>query len=127
MVHNLDPQRHLIVYTDGSGINDKIGAAAVVPSQGIVCKAFLGPGHCFTVYSGELQGIAMALNIVLSQTNSQISKATIFTDNQGAIRSAETPLRQSGQQILRFIVSSINMLREHGIDPNFIGSPLIMK
>ena len=117
MAHNLDPQHHLVVYTDGSGISDKIGAAAVVPAQGIVCKAFLGPSHCFTVYSGELQGIAMALNIFLSQTNSQISKATIFTDNQGAIRSAENPLRQSGQQILRFVVSSINMLREHGIDP----------
>lgn len=85
MAHNLDPQHHLVVYTDGSGINDKIGAAAVLPSQGIVCKAFLGPSHCFTVYSGELQGIAMALNIALSQTNSQISKATFFTDNQGAI------------------------------------------
>ena len=48
----------------------------------------------------------MALSIVLSQTNSQISKATIFTDSQGDIRSAENPLRQSGQQILRFIVSN---------------------
>ena len=29
MAHNLDPQHHLVVYTDGSGINDKIGAIAV--------------------------------------------------------------------------------------------------
>ena len=113
---NPDPQHHIIVYTDGSGINGKIGAAAVAPSQGTVCKAFLGPSYCFTVYSGELQGVAMALNIVLSQTNSQIRKVIIFTDNQGAIRSAGNPLRQSGQQILRFIASSIDMLREHGID-----------
>ena len=71
MAHNLDPQCHLVVYTDGSGINDKIGAAAVVPSQGIVCRAFLGPSHCFTVYSGELQGIAMALCLIPNKLTDQ--------------------------------------------------------
>ena len=96
----------------------------MVPSQGIVCKTFLGPGHCFTVYSSELQRIAMALNIVLSQINSQINKAKIFTDNQDAIHSAENSLRQLGQQILRFIVSSVNMLCKHEINPKLHWVPV---
>ena len=60
----------------------------------------------------------MALNIIISQiAHSQISHVTIFTDNQSAIRSTENPLSQSGQQILRFIVESINTLRKKGINP----------
>lgn len=66
MAYNLDPQCYLVVYTDGSGINDKIGVAAVIQSWKIVCKAFLGPSHYFTVYLSELQGIAMAFNIFFS-------------------------------------------------------------
>lgn len=66
MAHNLDPQHYLVVYTDGSRINNKIGIAVVVLSQEIMCKAFLGLSHCFTVYLDKLQGIAMALNIALS-------------------------------------------------------------
>lgn len=127
MAHNLDPQNQLVVYTDGSGIIGKIGETAMALAQRIICKAFLGAYQCFTVYSGELQGIAMALNIILSQTHSQISQATIFTSNQGAICSTENPLRQSGQQILRFIVSSINTLREKELTQNFTGSQLIKK
>ena len=46
--------------------------------QGIICKVLLGSSQYFTVYSGELQGLAMALNIIPSLTNTQISKATIF-------------------------------------------------
>ena len=123
MVHNLDLQRHLVVYTNSSRINDKIEVAAIVPLQKIVCKAFFGPSHCFTVYSGKLQGIAMALNIILSQTNSQINKVIIFTNNQGAICSIINPHRQSGPQILRFLVSSANMLRKHGINPKLYWIP----
>lgn len=78
-------------------------------------KRSLAPAN--VLQSTRATWVAMALNNILSQTNSQINKATIFTDNQGAIRSAKNPLRQPGQQILRFIVSSINMLCEKGIDP----------
>ncbi len=93
LAQNLNSQNHLIIYTDGSGINNKIGEAAVVPTQEIIYKASLGSTQCFTVYSRELQGVAMALNIITSQiTHSQISQATIFTNNQSTIRSIENPL-----------------------------------
>lgn len=108
-------QQQLVVYTDGSGINGKIGASAVAPSIGVIRKTFLGPTALYTVYSGELQGIAMALSITLDRSVSGIKHATIFTDNQGAIRSSCDPNRQSGQLILRYIVNSIDALRAQGI------------
>lgn len=53
MVNDVRRKKHcLLIYTDGSGINGKIGAAAVGPT----CNqnAFLGSPYSFTVYSGEL-------------------------------------------------------------------------
>ena len=92
--------RQLCVYTDGSGINGKIGASAAAPSTGVTRQIFLGRSSCYTVYSGELQGIAMALSIAKNRPTDSIQLFTIFTDNQTAIRSSCNPSGQSGQQIL---------------------------
>ena len=54
IIRAYDPQKQLIIYTDGSGINGKIGADAVIPSQNIILKAYLGLTHYFTVYLGKL-------------------------------------------------------------------------
>ena len=116
IIQTHDPQRQLIVYTDGSGINGKIGAAAVIPSQNASFKAYLGSAHFFTVYLGELQGVAMALNSTTPVRNQLLQKLTIFTDNQSAIHSIAAPSAQSGQQILRFIVDAIDRLREQNIE-----------
>ena len=56
LTHNLDSQNHLVVYSNGSGIIDKIGAADVSLRR-IIYKAFFDSSQGFTVYSGELQGI----------------------------------------------------------------------
>ena len=116
VLSRLTTQKQLIVYTDGSGINGKIGAAAVIPSQNATFKAYLGSAHFFTVYSGELQGVAMALNSTTPVRNQLLQKLTIFTDNQSAIHSIAAPSAQSGQQILRFIVDAIDRLREQNIE-----------
>lgn len=52
----------LPIYTDGSGINGKIGASAVTTS--ISDQAYLGPDTQYTVFAGELYGILLALHIV---------------------------------------------------------------
>ena len=111
-----DPQKQLIIYTDGSGMNGKIGAAALIPSQNITLKAYLGPIHYLTVYSGELQGVAMALNSTSSPNRQPTQKVTIFTDNQSVIQAVSAPHVQSGQQILPFVVLAINKLRDQHID-----------
>jgi hypothetical protein len=79
----------LRVYTDGSGINGKIGAAAVAPEVQITRTAYLGRDDTHTVYSAELEGIFMAITIALAQPYH--NRLTIFTDSQSAIRAVHNP------------------------------------
>ncbi len=60
-VQNSVSQGLLPIYTDGSGINGKIGASAVTSS--ISDQAYLGPDTQYTVFTGELYGIHLALHI----------------------------------------------------------------
>lgn len=60
-------------FTDGSGIEDEVGASAVtvftsIPGEAAITlnkkQAFLGPLNEFTVYSGEWVGLELALKII---------------------------------------------------------------
>ena len=114
----------MLIYTDGSGINNKVGAAAVAPEEGVTMKSFLGTFKCFTVYTAELRGIDMALIIAIrrhqglihTSSNYRLQKVTILTDNQAAILSTAHPSGQSGQSILIRITESINILRTWNIE-----------
>ena len=108
---------HFIIYTDGSGIDSKIGASAVtmitpIPNEPPIVadkrQAFLDPLSKFTVYCGELVGIDIALNII--KDNPQNRPVAIFTDNQAAILAVRRPGHQSGQYVLVQIVSKIQTL-----------------
>lgn len=90
---------HLAIYSDGSGIQQKIGAAAVCPQLSITRQVFLGTAAEGTagVYTAELQGIRLAVEIAKNQTNFQ--HITIFVDNQAAIRSTHAPGATSGQSL----------------------------
>jgi len=102
----------LVVYSDGSGINKKIGAAAVAPHRTI--KSFLGSTANYTVYSAELYGIILA-TILASMPNHDKSKITICGDNQAAIRAVENPGNSSGQHLVEFIIVFIEKLRSKGV------------
>jgi ribonuclease HI len=49
------------IYTDGSGINGRIGAAAVCTTTQETTSAYMGEDTTSTVYASELQGIILAL------------------------------------------------------------------
>ena len=54
-------------YTDGSGINQKVGAAAVQLVQGFSnISVFLGSIIYYTVYAAELSGILVAIHMALA-------------------------------------------------------------
>jgi ribonuclease HI len=106
-----EPLGALIVYTDGSGINNKVGAAAVAPQLKIVRQAFMGDETVSTVYSAEIEGIHMALRIAMSHNYSQI---IIFSDSQSALKATRNPGTPSGQYILVQIIQCLDQLQQSG-------------
>ncbi|PYH67178.1 ribonuclease H family protein [Aspergillus vadensis CBS 113365] len=62
-----------------------------------------------TVYAAELQGILLALIIILCRP---IQHAIIFTDNQAALRALQIPGRQSGQYILETVLVALEKARQ---------------
>ena len=116
------PRPPIAIYTDGSGINNRIGSAAVSPRKTIwevfrLDTAYLGPDSVATVYTGELYGTLMALRI--ANTYPGAKRVVVFTDNQASLLAIQNPKNQSGQSILIQIVTLINALRAEGIAMEF--------
>ena len=56
------PEPHRLgIYTDGSGINTKIGAAEVCGQK--ILRAYIGRADLYTVCYGELYGILMTTSL----------------------------------------------------------------
>lgn len=107
----------LHIYTDGSGINGQIGAAAVCPTIQQTRSSYMGTEEVSTVYAGELQGISLALDIALRDRaeGRRRSKVIIYTDNQAAIRSSAKPKGKSGTYLLKKIVAQTTTLQEQNL------------
>jgi ribonuclease HI len=94
-------------YTDGSGINEEIGAAMYCHTDGYVQQRYLGKNSESMVYAGELEAILMAITHAKDLTQRQ---SLIFTDSQAAMRSLAKPKRQSGQAIIKQILDQIDAI-----------------
>ena len=96
-----------LFYTDGSGINDGIGAAMYCHSDQTIQQRYLGGSSESMVYAGELEGILMAVTHAkdLTQINTRI-----FSDSEAAMRSLAKPRRQSGQAIIGRILDVIDAI-----------------
>lgn len=107
------PQGNLHIYTDGSGINGHLGAAAVSPKFKHSRKAYMGDGNTSTVYVAELQGVKLALQIAEEdlERGNRRNKVIIYTDNQAAIRASGNPTGKSGAYVLTDIVHLISKLQ----------------
>lgn len=119
--HDATDSRALCVYTDGSGIDGHVGAAAVVlnmPVADVMAKRteYMGISTTSTVYAAELRGIELAFQIILDvqvKTNTA-GKCVIFTDNQAAIQAMANPKCPSGQYILAHAIRAMDQLRDRG-------------
>ena len=75
----------LRLYSDGSGQNDRISAAAVGPAHHLT--RLLGTSRDAQVFHGELSGINLALDLLLSCTSlSADLPFTIFSDSQASLQ-----------------------------------------
>ncbi|CBF76131.1 ribonuclease H family protein [Aspergillus nidulans FGSC A4] len=108
--------RPIALYTDGSGINGRVGAAAICPKYLISRSSYMGQQSESTVYVAELQGILLALVIILQR---QMQHAVIFTDNQATLQALRNPGSQSGQYILEAIIMALNKGRKAGLNVHF--------
>ena len=107
------PSNSIFVYTDGSGIDDNIGAAAVSPLTQCTKMAHMGSSETSTVYAAELQGINLALQFADddAEKGNKRDRVVIFTDNQAAIRSFQTPTGRSGAYIVAEAIPLIDKLQ----------------
>ena len=105
-----------MVYTDGSGINKKIGTAAVYPATIEVRRMYIGSSEWYTVYSAELCGIVIALEMIYAIRGliKKDKKVIINTDNQASIQAIEDPGKHSGQAFVIAVIQWISLLREEG-------------
>ena len=94
----------LIIYTDDSRINDKIGASAVSLYTNEERSVYLDSDDRYTVYLKELYDIYIALELIII-TEHQHLIVLIFTDNQVTIRSTHKPESQSEQYLIRRILT----------------------
>ena len=76
------------IYTDGSGVDNNAGAAAVMYRRGRCTKTvryYLGPLTDHMTYEAEAVGVTLALKLLSHEMG--IGKATILLDNQAVIQS----------------------------------------
>ena len=91
-------------YTDGSGIDENIGAAAVNLDIGAIRRRYVGKMPDYTVYSGEIVGVILALELAIDlKDNYPDLPVRIFADNQSAIRTATSSHINSPVQAVQSI------------------------
>ena len=69
-------------------------------------RVCLGSDRGFTVCSGELYGLILAIELAMDTADQTIH---IFTENQAAILSVQSPRQQSGQYLLKMIASRLHL------------------
>src|SRR5438045_1735387 len=102
----------ICIYTDGSGINGKIGAAAYSPTvEQTRCK-HMGDDTMHNVFAAEVEAIEMASEMIEEEeTNQSYTRCIIFEDSQAAITAIEKPKRQSGQEVIKRTLDNLESIK----------------
>ena len=118
----------LKIFTDGSAMNDKIGASAVLYRDNR-CKSSLQYqlGHIsyHTVYEGEATGILLATNLILRELD--VHTAIIYIDSRALTLATVLTAPSPGHYIIDTFHSAINTIHKNSPDYPFRsnGSPHI--
>jgi hypothetical protein len=101
----------IVVYSDASGRQGHLGAAAAVLDDSLETTEKLqvqvGPMEQWSVHAAELIGILYAINIINKialqrriSTGVMVKYTTILSDSMSALQSIQNPGNKSGQQII---------------------------
>lgn len=101
----------LCIYTDGSGIDGHVGAAAVSPQIMQILRRYLGSDKDHNVYTAEVTALELAAEIAILSPSSY-TKCIIYVDSQAAIKGINKPGKQSGQTILISAIAKIQALAD---------------
>src|SRR6266496_4698046 len=113
----------ICIYTDGSGIESRIGAAAYSPTTGATKRQNLGQELQSNVFADELTAICMAIQII--RQHRQYTKCVLFTDSQAGIKATKKPGQQSGQAMIQKILDEVEEIKQERatIDISIIWKP----
>ncbi|GAA6043227.1 hypothetical protein NBRC10512_007452 [Rhodotorula toruloides] len=116
-VRDLDAVGSLAAYSDGSLLETRAGASAVVRFGGgedeLWGKKARAMGQLQSVYSAELEGARLALDgIQQSLSTTPAPSATLFIDNQSVVRSPFDPSPTAGQSA-RLALRALALALEH--------------
>jgi ribonuclease HI len=118
---------HRVVYSDASGHDNHLGAAAVVldRNQNIVAsrKTAIGSMAHWSIHIAELIGVYYAISLALQifHQNGQSTRpgageaVTILSDSKSAIQAIKNPRNTSGQRVVEAINQSAYELDSRGI------------
>lgn len=108
----------IIAYTDGSMLDGKVGAGAVIEGEGVTAvKRKWGMGERAEVYDAELLGIEKAAQITLKMCQAsglENRKIWIFTDNQAAVNRVSNLKPAPGQDTAIEVASISKQLQQLG-------------
>ena len=99
----------LAVYTDGSGTNKKIGAAAVLMLNDMELKTLqyrLGTETEHTVYEAEITAVILALHLLM-QVERNLPRVTIRVDNQAVLLGLKNQRTKPGHHLLNRVHNAL--------------------
>ena len=102
-----------MIYTDGSGYEGNIAAAAILYFNGFKQSELayrLGPDTHHTVFEGELTEILLGIHLARKFTGRR-QKITLNIDNQATILTMKYSRPQSAQHLIEEIKRNIKLLR----------------
>lgn len=95
------------IYTDGSAIEGKVGAATYRAQTNQTNPVHLGSNDQYNVFAAELAAMCLSA-ATIQESNEHITSWNIYTDSQAAIQAVERPHRQSGQSIIKEFLDTID-------------------
>ena len=102
------------IFTDGSAIDGKVGAAAVLTRAGNPPRALhlhLGPESEHTVHEAELVGILLGMHLISTEKHGSTSFA-LGVDNQAAIKAFQSTLRNPAHHLARETLRIANQVQK---------------